>query len=161
MEELSQIVGEKIEGGIIVPTRKALSWAERANLDLVEISPNASPPVCRLTDLNKFIYEKKRKEKEMKAKAVKTVVKEIRFGPNTDDHDLEFKTRHAKTFLEEGSKVKAYVHFQGRSIVFKNRGVDLLERFMKELEEVGAPEAPPRLEGKRMIVVLSPRKKKA
>jgi translation initiation factor IF-3 len=160
LEELSQVVGEKIEPGSIVPTRKALYWADKSSLDLVEISPNAEPPVCRLTDFNKFLYERKRKEKEMKSKAVKTILKEIRFGPNTDDHDFEFKTRHAKTFLEEGSKVKAYVHFIGRTIVFKDRGADVLTRFIKELEEVGAPEAPLKLEGKRMIVVLAPKKKK-
>ncbi|MBI1224849.1 MAG: translation initiation factor IF-3 [Bacteroidetes bacterium] len=161
LEEVSTIVGETIEPGSIVPTRKALFWADKAQLDLIEISPNAAPPVCRLTDFNKYLYEKKRKEKEMKAKASKTVLKEIRFGPNTDDHDFEFKTRHAKNFLEESSKVKAYVHFFGRTIVFKDRGRDLLERFVKELEEVGTPEAPIKLEGKRMIVVLTPKKKKA
>ncbi|MCB0518712.1 MAG: translation initiation factor IF-3 [Lewinellaceae bacterium] len=160
LEEVSEKVGEKIEPGSIVQTRKALYWADKVSLDLIEISPNAAPPVCRLTDYSKFLYEKKRKEKEMKAKAVKTVLKEIRFGPNTDDHDFEFKTRHAKNFLEEGAKVKAYVHFYGRTIVFKDRGRDLLDRFVKELEELGSPEAPPKLEGKRMIVVLSPKKKK-
>lgn len=161
LEEVSTVVGETIEAGSIVPIRKALFWADKAQLDLIEISPNAAPPVCRLTDFNKYLYEKKRKEKEMKAKAAKTVLKEIRFGPNTDDHDFEFKTRHAKNFLEENSKVKAYVHFFGRTIVFKDRGRDLLERFVKELEDVGAPEAPIKLEGKRMIVVLTPKKKKA
>ena len=161
LEEIATLVGEAIEPGSILSTRKVLSWAEKANLDLVEISPNAAPPVCRLTDFNKFIYERRRKEKEMKAKAVKTVLKEIRFGPNTDDHDFEFKTRHAKTFLEEGAKIKAYVHFIGRTIVFKDRGADILKRFIKELEELGAPEAPLKLEGKRMIVVLAPKKKKA
>ncbi len=160
LEEVGEKVGEKIEAGSIVPTRKALFWADKVSLDLIEISPNASPPVCRLTDYSKFLYERKRKEKEMKAKAVKTVLKEIRFGPNTDDHDFEFKTRHAKNFLEEGAKVKAYVHFYGRTIVFKDRGKDLLDRFVKELEELGTPEAPPKLEGKRMIVVLAPKKKK-
>ena len=161
LEEVSTIVGETIEPGSIVPTRKALFWADKAQLDLIEISPNASPPVCRLTDFNKYLYEKKRKEKEMKAKASKTILKEIRFGPNTDDHDFEFKTKHAKNFLEDSAKVKAYVHFFGRTIVFKDRGRDLLERFVKELEEVGTPEAPIKLEGKRMIVVLTPKKKKA
>lgn len=160
MEEISATIGEKIEPGGIVPTRKALFWADKVSLDLVEISPNAAPPVCKLTDYSKFLYEKKRKEKELKAKAAKTVLKEIRFGPNTDDHDFEFKTRHAKTFLEENAKVKAYVHFFGRTIVFKERGRELLDRFVKELEEVGIPEAPPKLEGKRMIVVLAPKKKK-
>jgi translation initiation factor IF-3 len=160
LEEVSETVGEKIEPGAIVPIRKALFWADKAQLDLIEISPNAAPPVCRLTDYNKYVYEKKRKEKEMKAKAAKTVLKEIRFGPNTDDHDFEFKTKHAKNFLEENAKVKAYVHFFGRTIVFKDRGFDLLNRFVKELEEVGVPEAPIKLEGKRMIVVLTPKKKK-
>jgi translation initiation factor IF-3 len=160
LEEIGEKVGEKIEAGSIVPTRKALFWADKVSLDLIEISPNASPPVCRLTDYSKFLYERKKKEKEMKAKAVKTVLKEIRFGPNTDDHDFEFKTRHAKNFLEEGAKVKAYVHFYGRTIVFKDRGKDILDRFVKELEELGTPEAPPKLEGKRMIVVLAPKKKK-
>ncbi len=160
LEEVAEAVGEKIEPGSILPTRKVLYWADKVSLDLVEISPNASPPVCRLTDYNKFLYERRRKEKEMKAKAAKTVLKEIRFGPNTDDHDFEFKTRHAKNFLEEGAKVKAYVHFYGRTIVFKDRGRDLLERFVKELEEVGIPEAPVKLEGKRMIVVMTPKKKK-
>jgi translation initiation factor IF-3 len=160
LEEISQKVGETIEPGAILPTRKVLVWADRVGLDLVEISPNASPPVCKLTDFNKFLYEKKRKEKELKAKAAKTILKEIRFGPNTDDHDFEFKTRHAKNFLEEGAKVKAYVHFIGRTIVFKDRGFDLLSRFIKALEEVGAPEGPPKQEGKRMIVIMTPKKKK-
>lgn len=160
IEEISQAVGEKIEPGAILPTRKVLQWADKVHLDLIEISPNATPPVCRLTDFNKFLYDRKRKEKEMKAKAAKTVMKEIRFGPNTDDHDFEFKTRHARKFLEENAKVKAYVHFYGRSIVFKDRGFDLLNKFVKELEDVGTAEAPPKLEGKRMIVVITPSKKK-
>ena len=129
-------------------------------LDLVEISPNAKPPVVRIIDLNKFLYEKKKKEKEMKAKAAKTVIKEIRFGPNTDEHDFEFKLRHAQKFLEEGSKVKAYVQFRGRTIVFKDRGELLLLRMIKELEEFGAAEALPKMEGRRMIVVVAPKKKK-
>lgn len=161
LQEISEKVGEKIESGSILPTRKVLNWADKVSLDLIEISPNASPPVCKLTDFNKYLYEKKKKEKELKAKSAKTVLKEIRFGPNTDDHDFEFKTRHAKNFLEEGAKVKAYVHFIGRTIVFKNRGFDLLDRFIKELEEVGAPEGPPKQEGKRMIVIMTPKKKKA
>ncbi|MEZ4952845.1 MAG: translation initiation factor IF-3 [Saprospiraceae bacterium] len=160
LEEISEKIGEKIESGTVFPTRKVVSWTDKVNLDLVEISPNAKPPVCKLTDYKKFLYEKKRKEKELKAKAVKTVLKEIRFGPNTDDHDFEFKTRHAKGFLEEGNKVKAYVHFYGRSIVFKDRGRDLLKRFVEELEEFGAPENPPKMEGKRMIVIMVPGKKK-
>jgi translation initiation factor IF-3 len=113
-----------------------------------------------VVDFNKFLYEKKRKEKEIKSKAAKTVIKEIRFGPNTDDHDFEFKVRHAKTFLEENAKVKAYVNFRGRTIVFKDRGELLLLRFLKELEEYGAPEALPKLEGRRMIVMVSPKRKK-
>lgn len=160
LEEVSQKIGIAIEPGSVLPTRKVLSWTDQVNLDLVEISPNAKPPVCKLTDYKKFLYEKKRKEKELKAKAVKTILKEIRFGPNTDDHDFEFKTRHAKSFLEEGNKVKAYVHFIGRSIVFKDRGRDLLDRFVKELEEFGVPENPPKMEGKRMIVIMVPSKKK-
>jgi len=130
-------------------------------LDLVMISPKADPPVCRIIEFNKFIYEKKRKEKEIKAKTVKTVVKEIRFGPNTDDHDFDFKLRHAKGFLEEGHKVKAYVQFRGRSIVFKERGELLLLRFMKELEELGSAEQLPQMEGRRMHVILAPKKKKS
>ncbi len=161
LQEISEKIGQNIESGSILPTRKALDWADKVSLDLIEISPNAAPPVCRLSDYNKYLYEKKKKEKELKAKTAKTVLKEIRFGPNTDDHDFEFKTRHAKNFLEEGAKVKAYVHFVGRTIVFKNRGVDLLSRFIKALEEVGAPEGPPKQEGKRMIVIMSPKKKKA
>jgi translation initiation factor IF-3 len=161
LEEVSEKVGEKIEPGSILPTRKVLQWADKVSLDLVEISPNAEPPVCRLTDYNKFLYDRKKREKELKAKAVKTVLKEIRFGPNTDDHDFEFKTRHAHNFLEEGAKVKAYVHFHGRTIVFKDRGYDLLDRFIKELDDVGIPENPPKLEGKRMIVIMTPKKKKA
>lgn len=157
LEEVSKIVGEPVETGIF-PTRKVREWAEQSELDLVEISPNANPPVVRIVDFNKFIYERKKKEKEIKSKAAKTVIKEIRFGPNTDDHDFEFKSRHAKTFLEEGAKVKAYVQFKGRAIVFKERGELLLLKFLKELEEVGAPEAMPKMEGRRMIVMISPKK---
>lgn len=160
LEEIGKAVGLEIESGTVFPTRRVISWTDKVNLDLVEISPNARPPVCKLTDYKKFLYERKRKEKEMKAKAVKTVLKEIRFGPNTDDHDFEFKTRHAKGFLEDGNKVKAYVHFYGRSIVFKDRGRDLLRRFVIALEEVGVPENPPKMEGKRMIVIMVPTKKK-
>jgi translation initiation factor IF-3 len=160
LEEISREVGENIEPGSIVPTRRALNWADKVHLDLVEVSPKAKPPVCRFTDYKKFLYEKKKKDKELKAKASKTVVKELRFGPNTDDHDLEFKTRHARKFLEEGAKVKAYVTFYGRNIVFKDRGRELLRRFVDGLEDLGVPEAPPKMEGKRMIVVLAPTKKK-
>ncbi|MCO6484297.1 MAG: translation initiation factor IF-3 [Saprospiraceae bacterium] len=159
LEAVSAAAGRNIETGVF-PTRMALNWAEAMELDLVEISPNAEPPVCKITDYRKFIYDKKKKEKELKAKVVKTVMKEIRFGPNTDEHDFEFKVRHAKGFLEEGSKVRAYVHFRGRTIVFKDRGELLLLRFLKELEDHGAAEALPKLEGRRMSVIISPKKKK-
>jgi len=142
-----------------VPLTEALRLAEEAGLDLVEISPGAVPPVCRIIDYKKFLYEQKKKQKELKAKAAKVVVKEIRFGPNTDDHDFEFKLNHAIKFLGEGSKVKAYVFFKGRSIVFKERGEELLLRFADRLEEFGKPEALPQLEGKRMQIMLAPRKK--
>ena len=160
LEEIATLIGQTIEPGIVYPTRRAREWASEAELDLVEISPNAKPPVVKIIDYNKFLYERKKKEKEIKAKAAKTVVKEIRFGPNTDDHDFEFKTRHAKGFLEDGAKVKAYVHFRGRTIVFKDRGELLLLRFLKELEEYGTAEALPKMEGRRMIVIVTPKKVK-
>ena len=159
LEQVSEVAGQDVESGVF-QTRRVLEWARRLELDLVEISPNADPPVCRIIDYNKFLYEKKKKEKELKAKASKTVVKEIRFGPNTDQHDFDFKLRHAKKFLEEGSKVKAYVHFRGRTILFKDKGQLLLLRFMQELDEFGAAEALPKMEGRRMIVIISPKKKK-
>ena len=159
LDAVSEVAGKTIESGIY-NTRQVLRWADELGLDLVEISPKAKPPVVRIIDYNKFLYEKKKKEKELKAKASKTVVKEIRFGPNTDDHDFDFKLRHAQKFLEEGAKVKAYVHFRGRTIVFKERGELLLLRFLKELEEFGAAEALPKMEGRRMIVIVSPKKKK-
>ncbi len=134
--------------------------ADELDLDLVEISPNADPPVCRILDYQKFLYQQKRKQKEIKAKAVKVVVKEIRFGPNTDDHDYQFKLRHAEKFLEEGSKIKAYVFFKGRSILFKEQGEILLLRFANDLEEVAKVDQLPKLEGKRMIIMLSPKPKK-
>lgn len=158
--DVSEKVGEPIEPGTIYPTKQVKQWAQKVQLDLVEISPNAKPPVVRIIDFKKFLYNKKKREKELKAKTVKTVIKEIRFGPNTDDHDFEFKLRHAKSFLEEGAKVKAYVHFKGRTIVFKDRGQLLLLRFLKELEEYGSAEALPKMEGRRMIVMVSPKKKK-
>jgi translation initiation factor IF-3 len=160
IEEIGNTIGENLQPGDVHPTRKVKDWARRAELDLVEISPNARPPVVKIIDFNKFLYEKKKKEKEIKAKAAKTVIKEIRFGPNTDDHDFDFKLRHAKGFLEDGAKVKAYVHFRGRTIVFKERGELLLLRFLKELEEYGAAESLPKMEGRRMIVIVSPKKKK-
>ncbi|MBK9736047.1 MAG: translation initiation factor IF-3 [Saprospiraceae bacterium] len=129
-------------------------------MDLVEISPNADPQVCKVIDYKKFIYDRKKKEKELKAKTAKTVIKEIRFGPNTDEHDFEFKVKHALKFLEESAKIKAYVQFKGRAIIFKDRGELILLRFLKELEELGAAEELPKLEGKRMIVMISPKKKR-
>jgi len=160
LEEVSAAVGQAIKPGEVFPTRDVKNWAQKMDLDLVEISPNAKPPVVRIIDYKKFLYDKKKKEKELKANQVKTVIKEIRFGPNTDDHDFDFKLRHAKKFLEEGSKVKAYVQFRGRTIVFKDRGELLLLRFLKELEDYGAAEALPKMEGRRMIVIVSPKKAK-
>ena len=157
LEEIGEELGQKVESGVF-DIRKLKGWGRELGLDLVEISPKANPPVVRLTDYKKFLYEKKRKEKEIRSKAVKTVIKEVRFGPNTDDHDFEFKVRHARGFLEDGAKVKAYVHFRGRSIVFKDRGELLLLRFMKELEDLGAAEAMPKMEGRRMNVIISPKK---
>ena len=133
---------------------------EEQNLDLVEISPKADPPVCKIIDYSKFKYEQKKKQKEIKAKAQKTVIKEIRFGPNTDDHDFEFKLNHGKKFLKDGAKVKAYVHFVGRTIVFKDRGELLLLRFASELEEYGKVEQMPKLEGKRMTLFITPKQAK-
>jgi translation initiation factor IF-3 len=151
-----RVVGENVEQGIF-PIQKALEVAKAQSLDLVEISPNAVPPVCRVIDYSKFKYEQKKKQKEIKANAQKVVIKEIRFGPNTDDHDFEFKLKHALQFLKEGAKVKAYVHFVGRSIVFKDRGLQILQRFSQGLEEVGKIEQEPKLEGKRMIMFLAPK----
>jgi translation initiation factor IF-3 len=159
LEEISAVAGRTIEPGIY-PTRQVRAWAEELAQDLVMISPNADPPVCRIIEFNKFLYNKRKKEKEIKANTAKTVIKEIRFGPNTDDHDFEFKLRHARTFLEEGSKVKAYVHFRGRTIVFKERGELLLLKFLKELEDLGVAENLPKLEGRRMIVMIAAKKKK-
>jgi len=152
-----RIVGENITNGVYLTT-KALQMAEDMGLDLVEISPNANPPVCRITDYQKFLYQQKKRQKEQKAKSVKVIVKEIRFGPQTDDHDYNFKLRHAKSFLEEGAKVKAYVFFKGRSILFKEQGEILLLRFANDLEDFGKVEQMPLLEGKRMIIMLSPKK---
>ncbi len=159
MDAISDVAGRKVDPGVY-NTRQVLDWARRLELDLVEISPKAAPPVVKIIDYNKFLYEKKKREKEIKSKAVKTVVKEIRFGPNTDEHDFEFKLRHAQRFLEEGAKVKAYVHFRGRTIVFKDRGELLLLRFLKELEEFGSAEALPKMEGRRMTVIVQPKKGK-
>lgn len=154
-----RVVGEEIETAVM-SIQDALKLADSLELDLVEISPNADPPVCRIVDYQKFLYQQKKKQKEIKAKAAKVVVKEIRFGPNTDDHDYNFKLRHAIKFLEEGAKVRAYVFFKGRSILFKEQGEVLLLRFANDLEEYGKVEQLPRLEGKRMIISISPKRKK-
>ena len=154
-----RLVGENIEGGVY-PTRKALEIAEELELDLVEISPNATPPVCKVIDYKKFLYEQKKRDKEMKAKATKVVIKEIRFGPQTDDHDYEFKKKHGEKFLKEGSKVKAYVFFKGRSIIYKDPGEILLLRLATDLEDYGKVEQMPKLEGKRMTMFLAPLPKK-
>jgi translation initiation factor IF-3 len=154
-----RLVGENIEAGVY-PTRKALEIAEEQELDLVEISPNATPPVCKVIDYKKFLYEQKKREKEMKAKATKVVIKEIRFGPQTDDHDYEFKKKHGEKFLKEGSKVKAYVFFKGRSIIYKDQGEILLLRLATDLEDYGKVEQMPKLEGKRMTMFLAPLPKK-
>lgn len=140
-------------------TSQALALARELELDLVEISPKADPPVCRITEYKKFLYDQKKKQKEIKAKQTKVTVKEIRFGPNTDDHDFQFKLKHARKFLEEGSKLKAYVFFRGRTIVFKERGEILLLKFAQELEDVGVVEQMPKLEGKRMTIMFNPKKK--
>jgi translation initiation factor IF-3 len=152
-----RVVGENVAQGVY-SIAQALRMAADLGLDLVEISPTADPPVCKLTDYQKFLYQQKKRQKEQKAKSVKVVVKEIRFGPQTDDHDYNFKLRHAKTFLEEGAKVKAYVFFKGRSILFKEQGEVLLLRFANDLEEVGKVEQLPVLEGKRMIIMITPKK---
>lgn len=150
------MVGENIKVDVY-PIQVAIKLAQEQGLDLVEISPNADPPVCKVIDYSKFKYEQKKKQKEIKSNAQKTVVKEIRFGPNTDDHDFNFKVKHAVNFLKEGAKVKAYVHFAGRSIVYKERGEILLLRFATALEEVGKVEQMPQLEGKRMYMMVAPK----
>ena len=151
-----RIVGEG--ESTVVPTRQALDMAHDQGVDLVEISPNANPPVCRLIDYSKFLYQQKKRQKEMKAKQVKVEVKEIRFGPQTDEHDYQFKLKHAKEFLEEGNKVRAYVFFRGRSILFKEQGEVLLLRFANDLEDYGKVESMPSLEGKKMFLYLAPKK---
>ena len=157
LEEISAKYGQTVESGIY-PTKQALAIAEAVEMDLVEISEKAKPPVVRIVDYSKFLYEKKKREKEIKSNAQKTVIKEIRFGPNTDDHDFQFKLRHARKFIEEGAKVKAFVQFRGRSIVFKERGELLLLRFIEALTDVGQPEALPKMEGRRMFVFVAPKK---
>ena len=155
-----RIVGDDVES-VVMPTSKALQMAEQKGLDLVEISPNAQPPVCRMIDYSKFLYQQKKRQKELKAKQVKIEVKEIRFGPQTDEHDYNFKLKHAKEFLSDGDKVKAYVFFRGRSILFKEQGEVLLLRFANDLEEYGKVEQMPVLEGKRMIIFIAPKKSNA
>lgn len=144
----------------VYPIKQAREKAEELGLDLVEISPKADPPVCKIIDYKKFLYEQKKREKAMKAKASKVVVKEIRFGPNTDDHDYEFKKKHAEKFLSDGAKLKAYVFFKGRSIVYKEQGEILLLRLAQDLEDLGKVEQMPKLEGKRMIMFIAPKTKK-
>ena len=157
---LVRVVGENVENVGIVSLQEALKIAEDLEMDLVEISPTADPPVCKVTDYSKFLYQQKKKQKEIKAKQTKIVVKEIRFGPQTDEHDFNFKLNHAKKFLEEGAKVKAYVFFKGRSILFKEYGENLLLKFAQELDDWGKMDQNPILEGKRMTIVLSSKKKK-
>ncbi|WP_082422563.1 translation initiation factor IF-3 [Aquimarina longa] len=152
-----RLVGDNVEVGVY-PTKKALQLAEEQELDLVEISPKAVPPVCKIMDYKKFLYEQKKRDKALKSKATKVVIKEIRFGPNTDEHDYEFKKKHAIKFLTEGSKLKAYVFFKGRSIIYKDQGQILLLRLAQELEEYGKVEQMPKLEGKRMIMFIAPKK---
>ncbi len=153
------MVGDNIEVGVY-PLTKALSLADDQGLDLVEISPKAVPPVCKILEYKKFLYEQKKREKILKSKTTKVVVKEIRFGPNTDEHDYEFKKKHAEKFLSEGAKLKAFVFFKGRSIVFKEKGQILLLRLAQDLEELGRLEQMPTLEGKKMIMFISPKKAK-
>ena len=155
-----RIVGDNVEPNLVVPIKQAIAMADEMELDLIEISPNAEPPVCRIADYQKFLYQQKRKAKEIKAKQVKVVVKEIRFGPQTDDHDYNFKLKHAENFIKEGAKVKASVFFRGRSIVFKEQGEILLLRFATDLEEIAKVEMMPKLDGKKMNMMLAPKGKK-
>ncbi|MCW1953911.1 MAG: translation initiation factor IF-3 [Flavobacteriia bacterium] len=154
-----RLVGDNVEVGVY-DIRAALDKAEELELDLVEISPKADPPVCKITDYKKFLYEQKKREKALKSKATKVIIKEIRFGPQTDDHDYEFKKKHAEKFLKDGAKLKAYVFFKGRSIVYKDQGEILLLKLASELEELGKVEQMPRLEGKRMTMFIAPKTKK-
>jgi translation initiation factor IF-3 len=154
-----RLVGDNIEVGVYA-IQDALRMAQEQQLDLVEISPQADPPVCKIIDYNKFLYEKKKKEKEMKAKSKSAEVKEIRFTPGTDDHDFDFKSKHAENFLKEGNKVKAYVQFKGRAIMFKERGELLLLKFAERLADFGQPEALPKMEGKRMLMIFAPKSQK-
>ena len=155
-----RVVGDNVEPNLVLPIREAIRLADEMELDLIEISPKAEPPVCRIADYQKFLYQQKKKAKEIKAKQTKVVIKEIRFGPQTDDHDYNFKLKHAENFLKEGAKVKAYVFFRGRSIVFKEQGEILLLRFATDLEEIAKVEVMPALEGKKMNMILAPKGKK-
>ena len=155
-----RVVGENVEPNLVLSIKEAIRLADEMELDLIEISPKAEPPVCRIADYQKFLYQQKKKAKEIKAKQVKVVVKEIRFGPQTDDHDYNFKLKHAENFLKEGAKVKAYVFFRGRSIVFKEQGEILLLRFANDLEEYARVELMPKLDGKKMNMILAPKSKK-
>ncbi|MFC2112966.1 translation initiation factor IF-3 [Bacteroidota bacterium] len=152
-----RLVGDNVDNPGVYSVREALEMADLAELDLVEISPNADPPVCKIIDYQKFLYQQKKKQKEIKAKTTKIVVKELRFGPNTDDHDYNFKLKHAQKFLEDGAKVKAFVFFKGRSIIYSEKGEILLLRFAQDLEDLGKVEQLPKLEGKRMTMMLTPK----
>jgi translation initiation factor IF-3 len=153
------MVGDEVEPNI-VSLDEAIKIARNLNLDLVEISPNAEPPVCKVIDYKKFIYDQKKKQKAIKSKAQKVVIKELRFGPNTGEHDFDFKLKHAKSFLDDGAKVKAFVFFRGRSIIFKDKGQILLLRLAQALEDIGVVETMPKLDGKKMIMIIAPKKKK-
>ena len=155
-----RVIGDNVEPNLVLSIKEAIHLADEMELDLIEISPKADPPVCRIADYQKFLYQQKKKAKEIKAKQVKVVIKEIRFGPQTDDHDYNFKLKHAENFLKEGAKVKAYVFFRGRSIVFKEQGEILLLRFANDLEEYGRVELMPKLDGKKMNMILAPKSKK-
>ena len=155
-----RLVGDSVEGSEVLTLREALNLADSMDLDLIEISPKADPPVCRIADYSKFLYQLKKKAKEQKANQVKSVLKEIRFGPQTDDHDYNFKLKHAENFLKEGNKVKAYIFFRGRSIVFKEQGEIMLLRFANDLEELAKVESMPKLEGKKMNMILAPKSKR-
>lgn len=152
-------MGDNVEPAIL-QIKEALALADEQGLDLVEIAPTANPPVCKILDYKKFLYDQKKKQKDIKANAAKIVVKEIRLGPNTDEHDFNFKMKHAQKFLEDGAKIKVYVFFKGRSIIYKEQGEVVLLRFAQELEEIGKVEQMPKLEGKRMIMLIAPKKKK-
>ena len=152
-------MGDNVEPAIL-QIKEALALADEQGLDLVEIAPTANPPVCKILDYKKFLYDQKKKQKDIKANAAKIVVKEIRLGPNTDEHDFNFKLKHAQKFLEDGAKIKVYVFFKGRSIIYKEQGEVVLLRFAQELEEIGKVEQMPKLEGKRMIMLIAPKKKK-